>query len=62
MQNQQKSITNRGPRQHASWHRYFIDFGGFWEASWAGKPSQDVPKVDFKKHPKNDALGMDRAH
>ena len=35
----------------ASWHRFFLDFGRFWEASWEGNRSQDRPK----KASKNDA-------
>ena len=35
----------------ASWHRFFLDFGWFWEASWEGNRSQDRPK----KASKNDA-------
>ena len=35
----------------ASWHRFFLDFGRFWEASWEGNQSQDRPK----KASKNDA-------
>ena len=29
-------------------------FGGFWEASWEGKSSQDRSKIDSKRHQKND--------
>ena len=35
----------------ASWHRFFLDFDRFWEASWDGNRSQDRPK----KASKNDA-------
>ena len=35
----------------ASWHRFFLDFDRFWEASWEGNRSQDRPK----KASKNDA-------
>ena len=35
----------------ASWYRFFLDFGRFWEASWEGNRSQDRPK----KASKNDA-------
>ena len=35
----------------ASWHRFFLDFGGFWDANWEGNWSQDRPK----KASKNDA-------
>ena len=35
----------------ASWHRFFLDFGRFWEASWEGNRNQDRPK----KASKNDA-------
>ena len=47
----QKSIKKRSPRWMASWHRFFLDFGRFWEASWEGNRSQDRPK----KASKNDA-------
>ena len=35
----------------ASWHRFFLDFGRFWEASWEANWNQDRPK----KGSKNDA-------
>ena len=35
----------------ASWHRFFLDFDRFREASWEGNRSQDRPK----KASKNDA-------
>ena len=35
----------------ASWHRFFLDFDRFWEASWEGNRSQERPK----KASKNDA-------
>ena len=47
----QKSIKKRSPRWMASWHRFFLDFDRFWEASWEGNRSQDRPK----KASKNDA-------
>ena len=47
----QKSIKKRSPRWMASWHRFFLDFGRFWEASWEGNRSQDRSK----KASKNDA-------
>ena len=31
-----------------------MDFGGFGEASWEGKSSQDGTKIDSKMHQKND--------
>ena len=30
-----------------------MDFGGFWEASWEGKSSQERTKSDPKTHRKN---------
>ena len=30
-----------------------MDFGGFWEASWGGKSSQEREKIDLKTHRKN---------
>ena len=40
----QKSIKNWSPRWIASWHRFLVDFDGFWEASWGGKSSQERKK------------------
>ena len=40
-------------RWEASWHRFLLDFGGFLEASWEGKWSQDRPKKASKKRWKN---------
>ena len=31
-----------------------MDFGGFWEATWEGKPNQDRSKIASKWHRKND--------
>ena len=45
----QKSIKKGGQDGKASWHRFLIDFGGFLEASWEGKWSQDRPKKASKK-------------
>ena len=42
----QKSIKNWSPRWMASWHRFLVDFGGFWEPSWEGKSSQERSKID----------------
>ena len=50
----QKSIKIRSPRWNASWHRFLMHFGRFWEASWEGKSSQNRLKIDPKKHRKND--------
>ena len=32
---------------------FLKDVGGFWEASWEGKSSQDRLKIDPKRHPKH---------
>ena len=39
--------------KNASWHRFLMDFGGFLEASWEGKWSQDRSKKASKKRWKN---------
>ena len=44
----QKSIPKRGQLGKASLHRFFFDFGGFWEPSWEGKSSQDRRKSALK--------------
>ena len=49
----QKSIKKGCQDGKASWHRFFVDFGGFLEASWGGKWSQDRPKKASKKRWKN---------
>ena len=46
----QKAIKRGGQHGKASWHRFFIDFGGFGEPSWEAKSSQDAQKW----HRKND--------
>ena len=46
----QKSTKNWSPRWIASWHRFLMDFGGLWEASWGGKSSQERNKNDWKTH------------
>ena len=43
---QQKSIKNWSSRWIASWHRFLVDFGRFWEPSWGGKSSQERSKID----------------
>ena len=42
----QKSMKNRSQLRKASWHRFLMDFGGFLEASWEGKSSQDRTRQD----------------
>ena len=37
----EKSIKKWSQDGKASWHRFLMDFGGFLEASWEGKWSQD---------------------
>ena len=48
-----KSIRNWRPRWIASWHRFLVDFGGLWEATWDAKSSQERKKIDWKTHRKN---------
>ena len=45
----EKSIKRWSQDGKASWHRCLIDFGGFLEASWEGKWSQDRSKKASKK-------------
>ena len=49
----QKLIKKGGQDGKASWHRFLMDFGGFLEASWEGKWSQDRSKKASKKRWKN---------
>ena len=42
----QKSIKKRDQHGKASWHRFFLDFGGFWRPSWEGKSNQDRTRQD----------------
>ena len=37
-----------------SWHRFFMDFHRFSEASWSQVGIKNRLKIDAKKHPKND--------
>ena len=55
---EQKSIKIWSPSWSASWHRFLMDFGEFWEPSWEGKSSQDRSKIDPKRHRKNDEKKM----
>ena len=48
-----KSIKKWSQDGKASWHRFLMDFGGFLEASWEGKWSQDRSKKASKKRWKN---------
>ena len=50
----QKTIQTRGRHGKASWHRFLMDFGGFGEASWEGKSSQEASKMASKKRWKNE--------
>ena len=54
----QKLIKNWSPRWIASWHRFLVDFGGLWEATWDAKSSKEWKKVDWKTHRKNDEKKM----
>ena len=47
--NRSQIDKKRGQHGKASWHRFFIDFGGFWEASWEAKSSQNRLKMASKK-------------
>ena len=49
----QKSIKKWSQDGKASWHRFLMDFGGFLEASWEGKWSQDRSQEASKKRWKN---------
>ena len=49
----QKSIKKWNQDGKASWHRFLMDFGGFLEASWEGKWSQDRSQEASKKRWKN---------
>ena len=50
----QKTIKKWSQHGKASWHRFLMDFGGFWEASWEGKSSQEASKMASKKRWKNE--------
>ena len=39
----------------SSWHRFFMDFRRFSEASWSQVGIKNRLKIDTKKHPKNDS-------
>ena len=45
----QKTTQKWSQDEKASWHRCLLDFGGFLEASWEGKWSQDRSKKALKK-------------
>ena len=49
----EKSIKKWSQDGKASWHRFLMDFGGFLEASWEGKWSQDRSKKASKKRWEN---------
>ena len=49
----EKSIKKWSQDGKASWHRFLMDFGGFLEASWEGKWSQDRSQEASKKRWKN---------
>ena len=50
-----KSIKKWGQHGKASWHRFLIDFGGFWEPSWGRKSTKNRSKKASKKRWKNEA-------
>ena len=39
----------------SSWHRFFMDFRRFSEASWSQVGIKNRLKIDAKKHTKNDS-------
>ena len=51
----QQSIKKGSQDGKVSWHRFFVVFGGFLEASWGGKWSQDRPKKASKKRWKKES-------
>ena len=58
IKNQSKSTKNWSPRWIASWHRFLMDFGGFWEASWGAKSNQERQKIGWKTNRKNNEKKM----
>ena len=50
----QKSIKKRSPRWDASWHRFFTDFGWFWEPCWEAKSNKNRSKTVSKKRLKKE--------
>ena len=50
----EQSIQKGDQHGKASWHRFFIDFGGFWEPSWEAKSNQDRSKMASKKRRKKE--------
>ena len=45
----QKSIKKGVQHGKASWHRFLIDFDGFWEASWGRKSNKTRSKKLYRK-------------
>ena len=58
----EKSIKKWSQDGKASWHRFLMDLGGFLEASWEGKWSQDrdgkVDSIKMAKNSQQDALTL----
>ena len=52
----QKSTKKGSQQDKASWHRFFIDVGGFWTPSWAKLAPKIQQKSMQKNHPKKEAL------
>ena len=50
----QKTIKKWSQHEKASWHRFFLDFGEFWKASWEAISSQDRCKKASKKRCKKE--------
>ena len=50
----QKTIKKWMQDGDSSWHRFFMDFHRFSEASWSQVGIKNRLKIDAKKHPKND--------
>ena len=46
----QKSIKKWSHDGMASWHRFFMDFGGFWRPSWCHDRVENRSKFDPRRH------------
>ena len=45
----QNSMKKGCQNGKASWHRFGMDFGGFWDANWRRKSTKDRSKKASKK-------------
>ena len=50
----QTSIKKRSPGWDASWHRFFIDFGWFWEPCWEAKSNKNQSNTVSEKRLKKE--------